>query len=85
MAEDSKKVVVEIDETTYSLIEEYSEYMNEEENKVVNYLMKQTLNDFVDKYTNLKKGYVEMGNLNLEISKAFTVSENEALNLFDKY
>lgn len=85
MAEDSKKMVVEIDKATYSVIEEFSEYMNENEDQVVDYLLKRTLNEFVDNYTNLKNGYVEMGNINLEISRAFTVSENEAFNHIDGY
>ncbi len=85
MAEDSKKLVIEIDQSTYSVIEEFSEYMNEKEEKVIDYLLKQTLDEFVDNYTNLKNGYVEMGKLNLEISRAFTVSENEALDHIDRY
>ncbi len=83
MAEESKKLVVEIDAQTYSLIEEYSRYMNQENKKVVNYLLNQSLKEFVTNYQNLKKGYVEMASINLEISDAFTVSENEAFNRID--
>lgn len=84
MAEESKKLVVEIDAQTYSLIEEYSRYMNQENKKVVNYLLNQSLKEFVTNYQNLKKGYVEMASINLEISDAFTVSENEAFNRIDR-
>jgi hypothetical protein len=83
MAEESKKLVVEIDAQTYSLIEEYSRYMNQENKKVVNYLLNQSLKEFVTNYQNLKKGYVDMASINLEISDAFTVSENEAFNCID--
>ena len=80
MAEESKKLVVEIDAQTYSLIEEYSRYMNQENKKVVNYLLNRSLQEFVDNYQDLKRGYIEMANINLEISDAFTVSENEVFN-----
>lgn len=78
MSDETKKMVVEIDEETYSVLEEFCENINEEKHTVLDYLLKRTLTEFVDNYTNLKNGYVEMGNLNLEISRAFTVSENEA-------
>ncbi len=85
MAEDCKKMVVEIDQMTYSVIKEISNDINEEEHKIFDFLLKRTLNDFVDNYNKLKNGYVEMGNLNLEISRAFTVSENEAFDHIDGY
>lgn len=78
MSDETKKMVVEIDEETYSVLEEFCENINEEKHTVLDYLLKRALTEFVDNYTNLKNGYVEMGNLNLEISRAFTVSENEA-------
>lgn len=83
MSKDAKKMVVEIEEETYTIIEEFSAYVNEEEGKVVDFLLKEALNEFIDKYTSLKKGYVEMGHINLEISKEFSVSENEALSRID--
>lgn len=82
MAEDSKKVVVEIDAKTYALISEYSEDTNQDEEVVIDFLVNKMSEDFQRDYENLKEGYVEMGTINLEISDAFTVSENEALNLF---
>lgn len=82
MTEDSKKVVVEIDAKTYALISEYSEYTNQDEEVVIDFLVNKMSADFQRDYENLKEGYVEMGTINLEISDAFTVSENEALNLF---
>lgn len=80
MAEDVKKFVVEVDAETYSVIAEYCEQANTEDHQVVNFLMNRSLDDFVKGYNNLKQGYVEMGKLNLEISNAFTVSENEAFS-----
>lgn len=80
MAEDVKKFVVEVDAETYSVIAEYCDQTNEKDYQVVNFLMNQSLDDFVKRYNNLKQGYVEMGKLNLEISNAFTVSENEAFS-----
>ena len=80
MSEETKKMVVEIEEETYSVIEEFSAYINEDEDKVVDFLLKEALSEFIDKYKKKKNGYVEMGNINLEISNEFSVSENEALN-----
>lgn len=80
MTKDCKKMTVEVtmNKETYSAIVEYSNYMNYDEENVVSDLINLSLKDFQKKYNNLKNGYVEMGNLNLEISKAFTASENEA-------
>ncbi|MEY8292353.1 hypothetical protein AAK882_06865 [Carnobacteriaceae bacterium 52-44] len=74
-----KEVTVEIDKKLYSVVEEYCDYAGLSEKNVVNYLVSNSLNEFSSSYYNLKKGYVEMGKINLEISNAFTVSENEAL------
>lgn len=80
MAKDCKTMTVEVKmtEKIYSAIEEYSNYMNYDEESVMSDLINLTLKDFEKNYKNLKDGYVEMGSLNLEISNAFTVSENEA-------
>lgn len=84
MAEETKKIVVEIDSDTYSMIEEFCEQMNQDDNSILNQLIDQSLKEFVTNYKNLKQGYVEMGTINLEISDAFTVSENEAFDHIEK-
>ena len=80
MAKDCKTLTVEVkmNKEIYSAIEEYSNHMNSDDKSIVSELINLALKDFERKYKNLKDGYVEMGNLNLEISDAFTVSENEA-------
>lgn len=78
MSGERKKVVVEVDAKTYSAIEEYSDYTNQKEEVVINQLFKHTLEKFSINYKNLKEGYIEMANINLEISDAFTISEDEA-------
>lgn len=83
MSDNSRKVVIEVDENTYSLIEEYSEYTDQSEESVLNQLLNHSLKEFTTKYANLKEGYVNMGTINLEISNAFTESENEAYNLIE--
>lgn len=83
MCDTNKKIVIEVDANSYSVIEEYSNYANQTEEFVVNQLFNHTLKEFQTKYANLKQGYIEMGTINLEISNAFTESENEAYNLID--
>lgn len=78
MSDEARKFVVEIDAETYSVLEEFCEQIDEQDQRVMNYLLDQTLNEFVETYTNLKEGYVEYGHMNLEISHAFTETENEA-------
>jgi len=80
MAEESKEIVVKIDKQTYSVIEEFSEHTTQDKDEIINYFLDRSLEEFVTNYKNLKQGYVDMGNINLEISDAFTVSENEAEN-----
>lgn len=83
MSEDRRKVVLEVNKECYSLVEEYSEYVNESERNVLNRLLNYTLEEYADKYKKLKKGYKKMGQINLEISQAFTASENEVFNRID--
>lgn len=83
MSEKNRKVILEVDEDFYTIVEEYSSYMNKSEKNVLNQLLDYSLKEYARKYTNLKKGYQKMGKMNLEISKAFAVSENEAFNRID--
>ena len=80
MKENTRKVTLEVDEYCYSLVEEYSDYINDSEKKVLNRVLNDTLKDYADVYYNLKQGYQKMSKINLEISKAFTDSENEVFN-----
>lgn len=79
MSERKKEVTIEIDTNLYSAVKEYSDCAGVSEKNILNYLVSNSLNEFSSNYYNLKKGYVEMGKINLEISDAFTASENEAL------
>lgn len=85
MSDQAKKFVVEVDVDTYSVIEEFCEQMNEEDQSVVEYLLNQSLSDFVTTYNNLKQGYMDYGHMNLEISDAFTATENEAYSHIEDY
>ncbi len=78
MSQEKKKFVVEIDAETYSVIEDICEQIDEKDQNLINSLLKQSLKDFVTGYEELKEGYVEFGSMNLEISNAFTMTENEA-------
>ena len=78
MSQEKKKFVVEIDAETYAVIENICEQIDEKDQTLINSLFKQSLKDFVTGYEELKEGYVEFGSMNLEISNAFTMTENEA-------
>ena len=83
MSDDSRKFMLKVDGEHYSLLKEYSEYTNKSEQHVLNRLVNHSLNEYVQMYHDLKKGYLKMGEINLEISKAFTDSENEAFDWMD--
>lgn len=80
MSEEKKEVTVEIETSLYSVVEEFCENTGISEENVLNYLVDHSLNEFSSNYYNLKKGYIEMGKINLEISAEFTESENEAFS-----
>lgn len=83
MHESSRKVTLRVDEDCYSLVEEYSDYINDTGKNVLSRVLNDTLRDYASKYKDLKQGYQEMAKMNLEISRAFRDSENEAYNRID--
>lgn len=83
MSEGGRKIELEIEEKCYLLVEEYSDYMDESEKNVLSRLINDSIKKYAEKYIELKKGYQEMAKINLEISHAFTESENEAFNRID--
>lgn len=84
MSGTKKEFLLKIDEDYHSLIEEFSEYTEESEKKMLNRLLNESLRKCASKYNHLKNGYKEMGKKNLAISREFIVSENEALNRVDR-
>lgn len=83
MSDNKKKVTLKVDNEYYSLVKEYSDYTNKSEQYILNRLVNHSLEKYAQKYEALKRGYLKMGEINLEISKAFTASENEAFNQID--
>lgn len=83
MSDERNEITVDVNTNAYALLEEYCANTGQDSQKIVNYLFAKSLDEFAVGYKNLKEGYVEMGQLNLEISNAFSVSENEALNHVD--
>lgn len=79
MSDDYKEVVIKIDKEIYGRIEEYSHKTDQSEDLVLNRILGHSLKQFEKGYADLKQGYIDMGKINLEISREFTVSENEAL------
>lgn len=80
MSDNSRKITLKVDAEHYSLIKEYSEYTNKSEQYILNRLLNHSLKGYAKQYADLKKGYQKMAEINLEISKAFTDSDNEAFN-----
>lgn len=83
MQESSRKVTLKVDKDCYSLVEEYSDYIDDTEKNVLSRVLNDTLRDYASKYRELKQGYQEMAQTNLEISRAFRDSENEAYDRID--
>lgn len=83
MSDKKKKFMLKVDDEHYSLLKEYSEYTNQSEQHILNRLVDHSLREYAQMYRDLKKGYLKMGEINLEISQAFTDSENEAFNRMD--
>lgn len=83
MSNESKNFNIEINADAYLVIKEVSNQYNYEDQDVVNCVMKNAFEEFTRVYEEMKNGYIEMAKLNLEISKEFAVSENEALNYID--
>lgn len=83
MSDERNEITVDVNTNAYALLEEYCAHTGQDSQKTANYLFAKSLDEFVVGYKNLKEGYIEMGQLNLEISNAFSVSENEALNHVD--
>ena len=80
MSLEKKEVTVKLDKELYKAVEEYCAYSGDNGEKVLQFIVDRSLEKFNVDYEKLKKGYVEMGNINLEISNAFKVSEQEALD-----
>lgn len=80
MSFEKKEVTLKLDKELYKAVEEYCAYSGDDEEKVIHFIVNRSLKKFNIEYEKLKKGYVEMGNINLEISSAFKVSEQEALD-----
>lgn len=81
MSFEQKEITIKIDSVIYSALEEYSSYAGVTEEQVMNYIVRTSLSEFQTTYEKLKQGYIEMGNINLEISEAFNALDNEAYSL----
>lgn len=83
MSNENKKFNIEIDETSYEVIREVAVEYNYTDQDIVNYILENALEEYVRVYNDMKKGYMEMAEINLEISNEFAVSEHEALDYID--
>jgi len=71
-------MTIEIDQQTYELFKEYCEETDSEKSEIVEDLMQYFLDECMNTMDAMRKGYAEMGSINLEISSEFNNCENEA-------
>jgi len=73
----SKKMTIEINQQTYAQFKEYCEETDSEKSEIMEDLMQYFLKKRMNTMDALRKGYAEMGSINLEISSEFNSCENE--------
>ncbi|MCC5890495.1 MAG: hypothetical protein JJU01_07985 [Alkalibacterium sp.] len=74
----NKKMVIELDQSVYEEIEEYCYEENIKESELLSEIFQCFVRDTVNKMDAMRKGYTEMGRINLEICSEFDDCESEA-------
>ncbi|OJF91641.1 hypothetical protein [Alkalibacterium sp. 20] len=77
MEEHNKKMTIELEQSVYEEIEEYCKDAKIEESELMNKMLQCFIKDNMNKMDAMRKGYAEMGNINLEICSEFDNCENE--------
>ncbi|MER2064028.1 MAG: hypothetical protein ABS873_05210 [Alkalibacterium sp.] len=77
MEEYNKKMTIELEQSVYEEIEEYCQDANIEESELMNKMLQCFIKDTMNKMDAMRKGYAEMGKINLEICSEFDGCENE--------
>jgi len=73
-----EKITVELNPQTYDNFREYCEVTNSEKSDIMEDLVNYFLSEYMYTMDAMRKGYEEMGNLNLEICSEFEGCEDEA-------
>lgn len=74
----SKKMIIELDQSVYEDLVELCLEINMEETQLMSELVKDCLKESMNKMDVMRKGYAEMGHINLEICSEFDGCESEA-------
>ncbi|GEK92079.1 hypothetical protein [Alkalibacterium kapii] len=77
MEEYSKEMTIELKQSIYEEIEEYCQDADIEESELMNMMLQCFIKDTMNKMDAMRKGYAEMGSINLEICSEFDGCENE--------
>ncbi len=71
-------MIIELDQSIYEEFEEYCLDVDVEKTEIVSDAVQCLIKDMMNKMDAMRKGYEEMGNLNLEICSEFDGCESEA-------
>ncbi|PRY80943.1 hypothetical protein [Alkalibacterium olivapovliticus] len=76
--QNNKRMVIELDQSVYDEIEEYCVDADIEESELMSGIFQCFVRETMNKMDAMKKGYTEMGHINLEICSEFDGCESEA-------
>ena len=74
----NRKMVIELDQSVYEDIEEYCMETDIEETELMSDIFHCFVRETMNKMDAMRKGYAEMGHINLEICSEFHGCESEA-------
>lgn len=74
----NKKMIIELDQSVYEDLVEFCVETNMEETQLMSEMVKYCLKESINKMDVMRKGYVEMANINLEICSEFDSCDSEA-------
>lgn len=74
----SKQMIIELDQSVYEEFEEYCTDAGIEKTEVMSNMVQCFMKDMMNKMDAMRKGYEEMGRINLEICSEFDGCESEA-------
>lgn len=76
--QNSTQLTLDIDAKTFELLNDYCTEFGRNKTEVLEELIQQNLQESIARINAMKKGYEDMGVINLEICSAFSDCEDEA-------
>lgn len=76
--QDNRKLVIELEPSVYEEIEEYCTEADMEKSELMSDCIQCYVKETMNKMDAMRKGYAEMGHINLEICSEFDGCESEA-------